>query len=279
MYKDECVPYRMSCEERNALCFMKTDFKTKQQRKKTKNKTGKTVQAIALAAAYKPDWPGLIIAPSSLREQWAEALHRWLGITEDRVWVVHSGKDAQNVPHSIDFLIVSYNFVDKMDLEKKFNLVICDESHYIKDPKAQRTKAVLPVVKNAKRAFLLSGTPALNRPKEIYTQLAALLPEAKLKLNDFGMRYCFAENNRFDKFGGAMNLDELHCLLRSTVMVRRLKNDVLHQLPKKQRQQVFLTLDGAAKKELTQLQRQLDDLKASMAHLAAVNAASHGAAK
>ncbi len=76
---------------------------------------GKTVQAIALAATYRDEWPGLIIAPSSLREQWADALHKWLGVTEDRVHIVNTGKDAANVPkNGIDFLIVSYNFLDKM---------------------------------------------------------------------------------------------------------------------------------------------------------------------
>lgn len=78
---------------------------------------GKTVQALALASAYRDEWPGLIISPSSLREQWADALHRWLGVVEDRIYVVHSGKDALNVPRdggALDFVIISYNFLDKM---------------------------------------------------------------------------------------------------------------------------------------------------------------------
>ena len=78
---------------------------------------GKTVQALALASAYRDEWPGLIISPSSLREQWADALHRWLGVVEDRIYVVHTGKDAANVPrdrHALDFVIISYNFLDKM---------------------------------------------------------------------------------------------------------------------------------------------------------------------
>lgn len=78
---------------------------------------GKTVQALALASAYRDEWPGLIVSPSSLREQWADALHRWLGVVEDRIYVVHSGKDALNVPQdrrALDFVIISYNFLDKM---------------------------------------------------------------------------------------------------------------------------------------------------------------------
>ena len=238
---------------------------------------GKTVQAIALAAAYRDEWPGLIVAPSSLREQWADALHKWLGVTEDRVHIVHTGKDADAVrgKTDFDFLIVSYNFLDKMELQGKYRVLIVDESHYIKDSSTKRTKAALPVLKAARRCFLLTGTPALNRPKEIFTQLSALVPDAKLKLKDFGERYC--TGTRFDRYGGSQNLDELHSLLRGSVMVRRLKSEVLSQLPKKRRQQVFLSLDAAARKEMAALQKQLGDVKRAMAQLAAMNVASNGA--
>ena len=237
---------------------------------------GKTVQALALAAAYRDEWPGLIVAPSSLREQWADALHKWLGVTEDRVHIVHNGKDAAAVPAAgLDFLIVSYNFLDRMDLAGRYGVVIVDESHYIKDPSAKRTKAALPVLKEARRCFLLTGTPALNRPKEVFTQLSALLPAARVKMKDFGERYC--GGNRFDKYGGAQNLDELHSMLRGSVMVRRLKADVLSQLPKKRRQQVFLSLDAEARRELSGLQKQLEAVKAVVGQLAAANAASGGA--
>lgn len=47
-------------------------------------------------------------------EAWADALHRWLGMTESRMHIVNSGKDAAAVPRNIDCLIISYNFVQKM---------------------------------------------------------------------------------------------------------------------------------------------------------------------
>lgn len=53
--------------------------------------------------------------------------------------------------------------------------VICDECHFIKDPGAQRTKATVPVIKEARRAILLSGTPALNKPKELFQQVQLLM--------------------------------------------------------------------------------------------------------
>ena len=161
------------------------------------------------------------------------------------------------------------------DLAGRYNVVIVDESHYIKDSTAKRTKAALPILKTAKRCFLLTGTPALNRPKEVYTQLAALVPDAKIKMKDFGERYCVG--NRFDRYGGSQNLDELHAMLRGSVMVRRLKSEVLKQLPKKRRQQVFLSLDTEARRELSGLQKQLEGVKQVVAQLAAVNAASGGA--
>lgn len=59
------------------------------------------------------------------------------------------------------------------DLVKQFRVLICDECHFIKDPSAQRTKATVPLVKEARRAILLSGTPALNKPKELFQQVGA----------------------------------------------------------------------------------------------------------
>jgi hypothetical protein len=57
------------------------------------------------------------------------------------------------------------------ELGKRFSVVCLDESHFIKDGSAQRTKATVPLVREARRALLLTGTPALNKPKEVYQQV------------------------------------------------------------------------------------------------------------
>uniref|UniRef100_A0A061SCW0 SWI/SNF-related matrix-associated actin-dependent regulator of chromatin subfamily A-like protein 1 n=1 Tax=Tetraselmis sp. GSL018 TaxID=582737 RepID=A0A061SCW0_9CHLO len=204
---------------------------------------GKTVQAIALMACYKEDWPCLIITPSSLREQWADALNRWLGITDDDIHIVYEKKDTAISGTSFQFLIISYDYVSKMkeDLERRrFQVIVCDESHYIKNHKAVRTKQTVPLLKQARRCILCSGTPALSRPIEILQQMLALLPRAKVTLDRFSERYC--QGSRWSKLAGASNLDELHSLCTSTFMKRRLKKDVLDQLPAKMRQQIFLQL-------------------------------------
>ena len=57
-----------------------------------------------------------------------------------------------------------------------FKVVILDESHYIKNPSARRTENVVDIVKKAKRKILLTGTPALARPSELFSQIDSVLP-------------------------------------------------------------------------------------------------------
>jgi hypothetical protein len=76
---------------------------------------------------------------------------------------------------------------------------------------AARTKAVVPVLEAAKRALLLSGTPFLSKPAELFPQLRGLLPGAKLKYGELAERYCVG--NRWNKFAGCKNEEELNALL------------------------------------------------------------------
>jgi len=248
---------------------------------------GKTVQALAVAAAYSSEWPALIVAPSSLREAWADALGEWLGIRGSRVLVANSAKEGEAIAPGpcapYDFVIVSYGLVGKLrsKLEAaRFGIVILDESHYIKDAKAQRTRDTVPLCSSAPRCLLLSGTPALARPKELFKQLDAILPSAKLTMRAFGERYCVADRpSRFGgPFDGASNLEELNRVLTASAMVRRLKRDVLTQLPPKRRQQVFLTLNAAEKKQLSGLSKQLDSARQALAASEKQFMASGGAA-
>ena len=53
---------------------------------------------------------------------------------------------------------------------QQFAVVVVDESHYLKSRNAARTKILVPFIQRAKRAILLTGTPALGRPEEVITQ-------------------------------------------------------------------------------------------------------------
>ncbi|XP_067021741.1 SWI/SNF-related matrix-associated actin-dependent regulator of chromatin subfamily A-like protein 1 isoform X1 [Acropora muricata] len=203
---------------------------------------GKTIQAICVACYYRPEWPLLVVTPSSLRITWQQAFIRWLpSVDPEYINVILTGKDS---PTAGLINIISYDLLSKcIDVVKKkqFGVVIADESHFIKNYKASRTQAMLPLLKAATRVILLSGTPALSRPLELYTQICAIEPGLFPTFHQFGIRYCAGQQNRFGwDFSGASNMQELQLLLEEKVMIRRLKKDVLSQLPSKQRQMVLL---------------------------------------
>ncbi|XP_056285541.1 SWI/SNF-related matrix-associated actin-dependent regulator of chromatin subfamily A-like protein 1 [Pseudoliparis swirei] len=207
---------------------------------------GKTVQAICIAAYYRNEWPLLVVAPSSVRFTWAEAFRRWLpSLSPDSINVVVKAKDDLR---SGLVNITSYDLLSRMDKLQQatpFNVLIMDECHFMKNMKTARCKAALPLLKAAKRVVLLSGTPAMSRPSELYTQILAIRPTLFPRFHEFGMRYCNATQSTWGwDYSGSSNLGELRLLLDESLMLRRLKCDVLSQLPAKQRKVVTVTIDG-----------------------------------
>uniref|UniRef100_A0A3Q1GY01 Uncharacterized protein n=1 Tax=Anabas testudineus TaxID=64144 RepID=A0A3Q1GY01_ANATE len=221
---------------------------------------GKTVQAIAVAYAFRQEWPLLVVVPSSLKYPWIEELERWIpelqpgdinlvenkshnmGISSSKVTVLGYGlltTDARTLVEALS--------------RQRFAVVVVDESHYLKSRNAARTKILVPLIQSAKRAILLTGTPALGRPEELFMQIDALYPKRFGTWTDYAKKYC---NAHYRYFGprrqwdcrGASNLDELHQRL-SQIMIRRLKADVLTQLPPKIRQRIPFDLPKEAAKE------------------------------
>ncbi|GKV10463.1 hypothetical protein SLEP1_g21819 [Rubroshorea leprosula] len=237
---------------------------------------GKTLQAIAVTTCIRDSWPVLILTPSSLRLHWASMIQQWLNIPPSDIVVVLSQSVGSNrggftiVSSSskrcihLDglFNIVSYDSVPKLQdvlMASEFKVVIADESHFLKNAQAKRTSASVPVIKKAKYAILLTGTPALSRPIELFKQLEALYPDVYKKVYEYGERYC--KGGIFGIYQGASNHEELHNLMKATVMIRRLKKDVLSQLPVKRRQQVFLDLAEKDMKQINALFRELEVVK------------------
>ncbi|XP_041329346.1 SWI/SNF-related matrix-associated actin-dependent regulator of chromatin subfamily A-like protein 1 isoform X2 [Pyrgilauda ruficollis] len=202
---------------------------------------GKTIQAICIAAYYQQEWPLLVVTPSSVRFTWAEAFHRWLpSLSPGSTNVIVSGKDS--LTGSL-INIISFDLLSRMDkqLKSTFQVVIVDESHFLKNTKTARCQAAMPLLKAAKRVILLSGTPAVSRPAELYTQIAAVQPSFFPQFHSFGLRYCDARKMPWGwDYSGSSNLTELKILLEESIMIRRLKSDVLSQLPAKQRKMVVV---------------------------------------
>lgn len=234
---------------------------------------GKTLQALSLVAQYPDDWPALVVCPSALRWVWKEQAEQWFPdfLPSERVQVIKKGSDSLDPDARL--WIISYNLLASDAKNGKFQqrpdggahgIVIADESHNIKEWAAARTKALVPLLRKARRCVLLSGTPTRNSADELHPQLCGLVPNLPAKFPEFRARYCLQQQQQMGgrivyKVVGARNTAELNHLLTSTVMVRRLKKEVLAQLPPKRRQRIPIEVSDS--KALTEVRREMKALK------------------
>lgn len=199
---------------------------------------GKTVQVIEACYLMQPK-KTLIICPASIKFVWAEQWAKW-GDSTDVLDVVIGGK--HNIRPDANVIVVNYDLMARRHihdqlLDLEFDVVAYDEAHYLKNPKAKRTKAVFGITKNVERKIMVTGTPMTNRPIDVYALIrfmnkATIEPHADYR--KFGYYYCAGYEGRFGfDCSGASNIDELHYKLKKTLMIRRLKKDVLPDLPDK----------------------------------------------
>jgi SNF2 family DNA or RNA helicase len=191
---------------------------------------GKTVQALA-AVEEDEAYPLLVICPKSVVGVWRKECRHWLPHRTVRVIDSTSRFDKGS---RADINVMHYDVAFKRfaELMNVFRALVLDESHYIKNRKAQRTGAVIVIAGTLTDSdpliLCLSGTPLVNRPAELLTQLGVMRRLEELGgYRNYYRRYCASSQT------GAQNLNELNVELRSTCMVRRLKKDVLTELPAK----------------------------------------------
>jgi SNF2 family DNA or RNA helicase len=222
---------------------------------------GKTIQAIGTYNADPTAWTALVICPASLKLNWKKEFEKW-STKGSKVAVVKPGLKAFPVA---DVIIINYELLSKWRSELRsidWHIMIVDEAHYVKNPKTGRTKEIfghkatkdkvtkeivtkaLEPLKAGRRLFL-TGTPIVNRPKELWPIISALAPGFEKDFFAYAKKYCNAFQTRFGwDFSGASNLDDLQERMRSQFMVRRLKKDVLKELPPKRRQVLVLESKG-----------------------------------
>ena len=194
---------------------------------------GKTIEAVGLINADPSIRSVLVICPASLKTNWLRELERWL----TRPMTVEV---ANGLTPDADVVITNYEQLHKLPVAP-VDLLVVDEAHYLKNPKAKRTRLVGKFAKLAKRRVLMTGSPILNRPVELHSLLDMLDPDA-WPFWQYATTYCAAFKSRWGwDFSGASNLGDLQRKLRATLMVRRLKADVLAELPAKRRQIVPLS--------------------------------------
>jgi SWI/SNF-related matrix-associated actin-dependent regulator 1 of chromatin subfamily A len=205
---------------------------------------GKTRSGLAWLDLYK-ETPTLVLCPSYLRFHWAHGIQEHLG----KEAAVLRQKKRLDVLETSNVHIVSYDMLHGLPA-RAYATILCDESHYLKNRLAKRTKAAMPLLKRAAHVLLLSGTPALNRPVELFTQLHALRPRWFPTYTKFAYRYCAAKLTQYGlDVRGASNQDELHFILSRGLMIRRRKEDLL-DLPPKTRETWRLELPRSKLKDI-----------------------------
>lgn len=246
---------------------------------------GKTIQAIAAMSAFKSEWPLLVLCPSSARYHWETEFRHWMGresqtalptspnnyandddnniinpagnknmepeLRHKQINVLTSGKDRiLTSDNSTQVVICSIGLIVNLVNSQRivpgmFRAVVVDESHVLKNKTTKRTRAVLPLLDAAERCLLLSGTPALAKPSELWPQLSVLGGR-----REDGSRYPSGIMCDYDYFmskyvrgHSKTRLAELHTLLTSTVMIRRMKLDMLKNLPPKIREKAYIKIE------------------------------------
>jgi hypothetical protein len=218
---------------------------------------GKTIEALAAVEAAGA-YPAVVVCPASLKLNWLRELELWLPQRSTRALSgngrashgdgASNGRAGATTPELADITVVNYDIVaarlqELCALEPQ--ALVLDESHYCKNAAAKRTQAVQRLSSVLPREGLvlaLSGTPVTNRPAELISQLRILG-----RLEDFGSGVRFGQ-----RFRGADAHLRLHWHLRARCFVRRLKADVLPQLPAKTRAIVPVELDNEAEYRLAE---------------------------
>jgi SWI/SNF-related matrix-associated actin-dependent regulator 1 of chromatin subfamily A len=179
-------------------------------------RVGKTLPT---AAAALENLPALIVCPAIAKTVWESAFAK---LAPNVLVHVVNGKRGASEVNSADITIINYDVLQyaQTDLDR-YNTLVLDECHRIKNPKAQRTKAAMLAMKKISFVYALSGTPIPNRPIELWPILHGL-GIYRGGWYDFAARYAKLWNAPWGlDTSGASNLPELKDMMKPHVMRRK----------------------------------------------------------
>lgn len=204
---------------------------------------GKSAQSISYFKINSILRPVLVVCPASVKLNWQREIKLW---GEENSYIIY-GETPSYLP-KVPWYIINYDILDSWKnilIEKEFQGVIIDEVQMISNPSAKRTKAIQFIKKNLSsvRFIALSGTPIRNRPSEFFSILNLIDSKEFSNRWKYLHRYCNPKHNGFGwTFNGASNLEELNGRIQK-YMLRRLKEEVLKELPPKRKIFVPMELD------------------------------------
>lgn len=223
---------------------------------------GKTIQAIGIINSDESIKTALVICPASVKHNWYREMRKWL-VRRFAIGIA-DGKICPSPEDGFAITIINYDVVQRYPVLKRvqWDIVIADESHNIKNLKTIRGSTIVGDEKApgiyGRRIVALTGTPILNRPGEIWATLYWLDRDTwSGKEWYFLRRFCGGKWNGCCK----ERMPELQEKLRTTIMIRRKKADVLKDLPPKFRHVITLEVSDDETKDLIRKEKELSGKK------------------
>ena len=204
---------------------------------------GKTLQVLLWIWMYVQKGVVVVICPASVKWNWQREARLHLGL---RAEVLEGRRPpASFFVRKNGLYVANYDIIGNPKergtwayvlKQAGIKVLVLDESHYLKSPTSQRTRYCKALSVGVKHVIGVSGTPLTSKPKELWSTLNIIRPDLFRSRLRFLMRYAKPEWTPWGmKYDGATRLKELHRILKSEVMIRRRKKDVLDQLPAKTR--------------------------------------------
>lgn len=205
---------------------------------------GKTLQTICLLASIYPKEkkPSLVVMPKSLLFNWEKELEKFA--PQLTFYTYYSAQRNMEDACAKQIILTTYSTL-RIDIEKlkekEFHYIVLDESQNIKNMQAQTSKAVM--LMQCEHRLALSGTPIENNLGELYSLFRFLNPTMFGSIDTFNQHYLAPIQKFNDK--------EVTAELRKKIypfILRRLKKDVLKELPDKIEQVLYVEMSDGQRK-------------------------------
>lgn len=224
---------------------------------------GKTVQVMALIKLHRNELtPCIVVAPTSVKLQWHHEFLARCGVEGFLTQVISSGKEL--AAPGFDIYVCTYDLLKNertFDLVRdKIKLVVIDECQRIKDHLSGRAKAVQKICKNVEHILALSGTPIKNHAGEYFTVLNLIAPRLFPHYMSFIERECDSYHNGWGMKVGGLRNPEAFKEKTKDFIIRRVKDDVLKDLPQKTRKFFHCELDKRLNKAYADALTELEEL-------------------
>ena len=241
---------------------------------------GKTLQAIGYLQLHPELRPAVIVCPANVKGHWVQKVTEWMD--NPTVYLLSGYADPEGGVEQISkykivcgnpknrIIICNYDILanrtakieengktKKVEIvgtgwshwlkKSKFQIIIGDEGHYIKNKKSGRSTAYISLAKKTKKRIFLSGTPIEKRANEFFNMLNLVAQDLFPSHWEYAMEYTDAHHNGYGwSFSGAKNREKLFGLINNRVMIRRMKTDVIKDLPKKIKSVMPMEIDNRA---------------------------------